>query len=36
MVIYQEHNLGSGLHPDLFRRWNEKRQYWEFTDEEIL
>ncbi|MFW9831722.1 MAG: hypothetical protein ACFFD8_08105 [Candidatus Thorarchaeota archaeon] len=35
MVVYQEHNLGSGLSPELYRRWNEKRQYWEFTDEEI-
>jgi DNA-binding Lrp family transcriptional regulator len=35
LVIHQERNLGSGLQQNLFERWNEKRQYWEFTDEEI-
>lgn len=35
LVIHQERNLGSGLQQNLFERWNEKRQYWEFLDEEI-
>lgn len=35
MVIHQERNIGSGLGSELFQRWNEKRQYWEFKDEEI-
>lgn len=35
LVIHQERNLGSGLQSNLFERWNEKRQYWEFSDEEI-
>ncbi|MFX0077606.1 MAG: MarR family transcriptional regulator [Candidatus Hermodarchaeota archaeon] len=35
LVIHQERNLGSGLQQNLYERWNEKRQYWEFFDEEI-
>jgi DNA-binding Lrp family transcriptional regulator len=35
LVIHQERNVGSGLQQNLYERWNEKRQYWEFSDEEI-
>jgi DNA-binding Lrp family transcriptional regulator len=35
LVIHQERNVGSGLQSNLYDRWNEKRQYWEFSDEEI-
>lgn len=35
LVVHQERNIGSGLRQDLFERWNEKRQYWEFTNDEI-
>ena len=34
-VIHQERNIGSGLQDELYHRWNEKRQYWKFTDTEI-
>ena len=35
LVIHQERNVGSWLQQNLYERWNEKRQYWEFSDEEI-
>jgi hypothetical protein len=35
MVVYQERNYGSGLREAVYNRWNEKRQYWTFTNEEI-
>jgi len=35
MVIRQDRNVGSSLGMDLFERWNEKRQFWEFKDHEI-
>jgi hypothetical protein len=35
IVIHQERNIGSGLQEELYSRWNEKRQYWEFADTEI-
>ena len=35
MVVHQERNYGSGLNNEVYNRWNEKRQYWEFTDDEI-
>ena len=35
MVVYQERNYGNFLQEEVYTRWNEKRQYWEFTDNEI-
>ncbi len=35
MVVNQERNYGNKLQEQVYTRWNEKRQYWEFTDEEI-
>jgi DNA-binding Lrp family transcriptional regulator len=35
MVIYQERNYGSGLRDPVYNRWNEKRQYWEFSEKDI-
>jgi DNA-binding MarR family transcriptional regulator len=35
IVVHQERNIGSSLDSDFYRRWNENRQYWEFSDEEI-
>ena len=35
MVVRQDRNVGSSLGIDLFSRWNEKRQFWEFKDQEI-
>lgn len=35
LVIHQERNVGGGVQQNLYERWNEKRQYWEFSDEEI-
>ncbi|MFX1561902.1 MAG: winged helix-turn-helix transcriptional regulator [Promethearchaeota archaeon] len=35
MVIHQERNVGSAADLELYRRWNEKRQYWEFDDQDI-
>ena len=35
MVVHQESQSGISLGYEIFNRWNEKRQYWEFNDEEI-
>jgi hypothetical protein len=35
MVVHQESQSGISLGYEIFSRWNEKRQYWEFSDEEI-
>jgi hypothetical protein len=35
MVVHQESQSGISLGYEIFSRWNEKRQYWEFKDEEI-
>ena len=35
LVVYQERNIGTGLDIELFRHWNEKRQFWEFTNQNI-
>jgi hypothetical protein len=35
MVVQQESQSGISLGYEIFNRWNEKRQYWEFSDEEI-
>lgn len=35
MVVHQESQSGISLGYEIFSRWNEKRQYWRFNDEEI-
>ncbi len=35
MIIYQERNYGNRLQEEVYQRWNEKRQFWEFSDNEI-
>jgi hypothetical protein len=35
MVIHQERNVGTSLGTELFRRWNEKRQFWIYEPHEI-
>jgi DNA-binding Lrp family transcriptional regulator len=35
MVVHQERNVGSNLSAELFRRWNEKRQFWVYEPDEI-
>lgn len=35
MVVHQESQSGISLGYEIFSRWNEKRQYWQFNDEEI-
>ncbi|MFX0168641.1 MAG: hypothetical protein ACFE89_04695 [Candidatus Hodarchaeota archaeon] len=35
LTVHQERNFGNSLDQDFFRRWNESRQFWEFTDGDI-
>lgn len=35
MVIHQERNIGSAFALETYCRWNEKRQFWEFSDDDI-
>jgi hypothetical protein len=35
MVVHQESQSGISLGYEIYSRWNEKRQYWEFIDEDI-
>ncbi|MFX1563786.1 MAG: MarR family transcriptional regulator, partial [Promethearchaeota archaeon] len=35
MVVHQERNVGSAAEFELYRRWNEKRQFWEFNNQDI-
>lgn len=35
IVVHQERNVGSTAEPELYRRWNEKRQFWEFDNKDI-
>lgn len=35
MVVHQERNVGSSLSAELFKRWNEKRQFWTYEPHEI-
>lgn len=34
-VFFQDRSFGTHLNTKIVSRWNEKRQYWEFSDEEI-
>lgn len=35
MVVHQERNVGTSLGAELFKRWNEKRQFWIYEPHEI-
>lgn len=35
MVVHQESQSGISLGHEIYFRWNEKRQYWEYNDKEI-
>jgi hypothetical protein len=35
MVVHQERNVGTSLGVELFRRWNEKRQFWVYEPHEV-